>query len=77
MSTFVELSNDEILSIDAGGFWSKVTNAIAAIGAYDLSAACLGAITVEAPAIVTAGLVTGGLGFGVVAVVFAAAVIFR
>lgn len=76
MSNFIELSTNDVLCIDGGGFWSKVAYASSAWGAYELSGACFAAITTTAPAIATAGLITGGLAFGVVAAICVGGIFF-
>lgn len=67
MDCIMELNQDELLMIDGGGFLKAVAYAGTSWAAAALSSACYGAITVAAPAIVTAGCITGGLGFGAVA----------
>lgn len=71
MTGFLELNQNELLYIEGGDLLKSIGYASATYSAVALSSTCFGAITAAAPAIVTTGLITGGLGFGCVALVCA------
>lgn len=69
MTEFMELEQNELLSVDGGDFWESIGYASASYAAGTLSSVCFGAITSSAPAIAVAGCITGGVGFGAIALI--------